>query len=308
LGQKTHPIGFRLGVIKSWNSKWFAQKNFASLLEEDILIRKYTEKRLEHAGISKIVILRAPKRVTIDIHTAKPGVVIGRKGAEVDKIREELRLLTGKEIQLNIIEVKIPELDAMLVAKGIARQLEGRISFRRAMKKSITSAMKLGAEGIKVMCGGRLGGAEIARSEKYHQGRVPLHTLRADIDYATATAHTTYGCIGVKVWICKGEILETKEEDEITPHKRYLKRKKQGPRRPDASKRRKRRRRKKRVEDDGNGQNTAKDRISAADSSKTEGERREGQAKAEPYVKAKKSPDKSSTERVNKKEDGDVNA
>ncbi|OQX91584.1 MAG: 30S ribosomal protein S3 [candidate division Zixibacteria bacterium 4484_95] len=208
MGQKTHPYGLRLGVIKSWKSRWFTTKNFAELLHEDILIRRYTNKRLEHAGIADIQILRAPKKVTIDIHTARPGIVIGRKGAEVDKLKEELQLLTGKEILLNIIEVKKPELNATLVAQSIARQLEGRVSFRRAMKKSVAASMKSGAEGIKIMCSGRLGGAEIARSEKYHQGRVPLHTLRADIDYATATAHTTYGTIGVKVWICKGEILE----------------------------------------------------------------------------------------------------
>jgi small subunit ribosomal protein S3 len=208
VGQKTHPYGLRLGIVKPWKSRWFATKNFAELLQEDLLIRRYTLKRLEHAGVSDIQILRAPKKVTIDIHTAKPGIVIGRKGAEVDKLKEELQLLSGKEILLNIIEVKKPELSAALVAQSIAQQLEGRVSFRRAMKKAVAAAMKSGAEGIKVMCGGRLGGAEIARSEKYHRGRVPLHTLRADIDYSNVTAHTTYGCIGVKVWICRGEILE----------------------------------------------------------------------------------------------------
>lgn len=208
MGQKTHPYGIRLGIIKGWKSRWFANKNFAELLHEDLLIRRYTFKRLEHAGVADIQILRALKKVTIDIHTAKPGIVIGRKGAEVDKLKEELQLLSGKDILLNIIEVKKPELSSSLVAQSIAQQLVGRVSFRRAMKKAVAAAMKSGAEGIKVVCGGRLGGAEIARSEKYHQGRVPLHTLRADIDYATATAHTTYGCIGVKVWICKGEIIE----------------------------------------------------------------------------------------------------
>jgi len=208
VGQKTHPYGIRLGIIKGWKSRWFASKNFADLLQEDLLIRRYTYKRLEHAGVADIQILRALKKVTIDIHTAKPGIVIGRKGAEVDKLKEELQMLSGKDILLNIIEVKKPELSSSLVAQSIALQLVGRVSFRRAMKKAVAAAMKSGAEGIKVVCGGRLGGAEIARSEKYHQGRVPLHTLRADIDYATATAHTTYGCIGVKVWICKGEIVE----------------------------------------------------------------------------------------------------
>ncbi len=207
MGQKTHPYGLRLGIIKSWKSKWFTTRNFADLLHEDLLIRRYTYKRLEHAGIAEVEILRAPKKVTIDIHTARPGIVIGRKGAEVDTLKEELQLLTGKEILLNVIEIKKPEISASLVAQSIAKQLEGRVSFRRAMKKAMAAAMKSGAEGIKISCGGRLGGAEIARTEKYHDGRVPLHTLRADIDYSTATAHTTYGTIGVKVWICKGEIL-----------------------------------------------------------------------------------------------------
>lgn len=206
MGQKAHPYGLRLGVIKDWKSRWFATSGYADLLQEDLLIRRYTNKRLEHAGIAEVEILRAPKKVTIDIHTARPGIVIGRKGAEVDKLKEELQLLTDKEILLNIIEIKKPELSATLVAQSIAKQLEGRVNFRRAMKKALAACMKSGAEGIRVICGGRLGGHEIARQEKYHDGRVPLHTLRADIDYATATAHTTYGCIGVKVWICKGEI------------------------------------------------------------------------------------------------------
>ena len=206
MGQKTHPIGLRLGIIKNWNSRWFAERDFSRFLREDLTIRRYTAKRLQNAGLAKINILRAPKRVTVDIHTSKPGIVIGRKGAEVDKLKEELQLLTKKEITINIVEVRKPELVAKLVAEGIARQLEGRISFRRAMKRSLSSSMKMGAEGIKVMCGGRLGGAEIARSEKYMEGRIPLHTLRADIDYAQATAHTTYGTIGVKVWICRGMV------------------------------------------------------------------------------------------------------
>jgi len=212
LGQKTHPYGFRLGVIKGWRSKWFATSNYASLLKEDLLIRRYTYRRLEHAGIADVEIQRAPKKVTIDILTARPGIVIGRKGAEVDKLKEELQLLTDKEILLNIIEIKKPELSAPLVAQSIAKQLEGRVNYRRAMKKALAASMKSGAEGIKIVCGGRLNGAEIARVEKYHDGRVPLHTLRADIDYSTATAHTTYGTIGVKVWICKGEVIGTPEE------------------------------------------------------------------------------------------------
>jgi len=212
LGQKTHPYGIRLGIIKSWRSKWFATNNYAELLQEDLLIRRYTNRRLEHAGIAEVEILRAPKKVTIDILTARPGIVIGRKGAEVDKLKEELQLLTGKEILLNIIEIKKPEISATLVAQSIAKQLEGRVNYRRAMKKALAAGMKSGAEGIKIVCAGRLAGAEIARSEKYHDGRVPLHTLRADIDYATATAHTTYGTIGVKVWICKGEIIGKPDE------------------------------------------------------------------------------------------------
>ena len=207
MGQKTNPIGLRLGIIKSWSSRWFSNKNFSDLLKEDIVIRRYTMKRLEHAGIGQVDIFRAPRKVTLDIHTARPGIVIGRRGAEVDKLKEELQLLTKKEVVINIIEIKKPELCAKLVAESIAKQLEGRVSFRRAMKKAISSTMKLGAEGVKISCGGRLAGAEIARTEKYMEGRVPLHTLRADIDYASATAHTTYGCIGVKTWICKGEIL-----------------------------------------------------------------------------------------------------
>jgi len=173
-----------------------------------MMIKRYISRRLDNAGIARVHIARAPKKVTVDIHTARPGIVIGRKGSEVDKLREELQLLTTKDIMLNIVEVRKPELDAKLVADSIARQLEGRVSFRRAMKKSLMATMKMGAVGIKVQCGGRLGGAEIARSEKYRQGRVPLHTLRADIDYATSTANTTYGTIGVKVWIMKGEILD----------------------------------------------------------------------------------------------------
>ncbi|MBI5265990.1 MAG: 30S ribosomal protein S3 [candidate division Zixibacteria bacterium] len=209
MGQKTNPIGLRLGIIRTWNSRWFApQRNFADLVHEDILVKRYINKRLDNAGISNVIISRAPKKVTVDIMTSRPGIVIGRRGAEVDKLREELQMLTKKDIMLNIVEVRKPELDARLVGDSVARQLEGRVSFRRAMKKAIAATMKMGAQGVKIQCGGRLGGAEIARTEKYREGRVPLHTLRADIDYATSTAVTTYGCIGVKVWICRGEILE----------------------------------------------------------------------------------------------------
>jgi small subunit ribosomal protein S3 len=208
LGQKTHPIGFRLGVNKSWSSKWFSANNVADLIHEDIMIKKYINARLDNAGLSLVEITRSPKKVTVDIHTSRPGIVIGRRGAEVDKLREELQLLTRQNISLNIIEVKRPELSARLVADSIAKQLEGRVSFRRAMKRSLAATMKMGAEGIKLHCKGRLNGAEIARAEKYMEGRVPLHTLRTDIEYAASTAHTTYGCIGVKVWICKGTILD----------------------------------------------------------------------------------------------------
>jgi len=247
LGQKTNPIGLRLGIIKTWTSRWFSDRKFSDFLKEDLIIRRYTEKRLEHAGIAAIDIIRAPRKVTLDIHTARPGIVIGRRGAEVDKLKEELQLLTKKEIAINIIEVKKPELSAKLVAESIAKQLEGRVSFRRAMKKSITSTMKMGAQGVKISCGGRLAGAEIARTEKYMEGRVPLHTLRADIDYATATAHTTYGCIGVKVWIFKGEILGSK--DEISPKEEVSARETSKGLKPGEDKRKKgeRKRRRKRV-------------------------------------------------------------
>jgi small subunit ribosomal protein S3 len=219
LGQKTNPVGLRLGVIKTWNSRWYASgKNFSDLLYEDLLVKRYIARRLDNAGIASVLISRDAKKMTVDIHTSRPGIVIGRKGAEVDKLREEVQLLTRKDIMLNIVEVRKPELSAKLVADSVARQLEGRVSFRRAMKKALAATMKMGAVGIKVQCAGRLAGAEIARTEKYRDGRVPLHTLRADIDYATSTAHTTYGCIGVKVWICRGEVLEigrfTKEEEE----------------------------------------------------------------------------------------------
>ncbi len=210
MGQKTHPVGFRLGISKTWNSRWFSDRDFDANLEEDIALRKYVKKRLSRAGISKTEIeRRTSNQVTINIFTARPGIVIGRKGMEVDKLRDELKLLTKKDVFINIVEVKHPELEAKLVAEGIARQLEQRVSFRRAMKKAVTSAMRMGAEGIKVACSGRLGGAEMARREGYLVGRVPLHTLRADIDYATATSFTTYGTIGVKVWISKGEVLDT---------------------------------------------------------------------------------------------------
>ncbi len=207
MGQKTHPVGFRLGIVKSWNSSWFDEKDFAVKLEEDLKLRKYIKSRLQKASVSKIEIERTAKRVILTIHTARPGIVIGKKGSEVDKLREELRSLTNKEIQINISEIKKPEMDAYLVAENVARQLTGKVSFRRAMKKSIQSTMRIGAQGIKIMCSGRLGGAEMARTEQYKDGRIPLHTLRADIDYASYTAQTTYGSIGVKVWIFNGEVI-----------------------------------------------------------------------------------------------------
>ncbi len=207
MGQKTNPIGFRLGIIRNWDSNWYDKKGFAEKLEEDVRIRKYVKSRLKRAGVAKIVIERTPKRVVLTIHTSRPGIVIGRSGKEVDQLREELKSITNKEIAINISEIKRPEIDAALVAENIAQQLEGRVSYRRAMKTAVQSAMRSGADGIRVQCGGRLGGAEIARTEKYREGRVPLHTLRADIDYATATAITIYGTIGVKVWICRGEVI-----------------------------------------------------------------------------------------------------
>jgi small subunit ribosomal protein S3 len=207
LGQKAHPLGLRLGIIKTWNSNWFDEKDFAGKLQEDLQIRKYIRNRLDNAAVSKIGIERTAKKIILTIHTARPGIVIGKKGSEVDKLREELKTITKKDVQINISEIKRPEMDAYLVAQNIAKQLEGKISFRRAMKKAITTTMRLGSEGIKIVCSGRLGGAEMARREEYKQGRIPLHTLRADIDYAAYTAHTTYGCIGVKVWICNGEVI-----------------------------------------------------------------------------------------------------
>lgn len=214
MGQKTNPIGLRLGIIKSWDSNWFDERNFAGKLQEDLMIRKYIRSRLQNAGISKIELERTSQKITLNINTARPGIVIGRKGAEVDKLKEELKRVTNKEVQLNINEIKRPELDAHLIAENIARQLESKISYRRVMKKAIMSAMRMGAEGVRVMCGGRIAGAEMARKEQYKDGRIPLHTLRADIDYARVTAHTTYGTIGVKVWVCLGEIIGTPSKTE----------------------------------------------------------------------------------------------
>jgi small subunit ribosomal protein S3 len=208
MGQKTNPIGFRVGINRTWDSRWFAKRDYAGLLHEDLRLRKYLMDRLGQAGISRVVIERPAKRARITIHTARPGVVIGKKGADIEKLRQDLSKMTGGEVALNIVEIRKPEIDAKLVAENIAQQLERRVAFRRAMKRAVQSAMRLGAGGIRINCAGRLGGAEIARMEWYREGRVPLHTLRADVDYGVATAFTTYGTCGVKVWIFKGEILE----------------------------------------------------------------------------------------------------
>ena len=205
MGQKTNPIGFRLGIIKSWESRWFSEKDYSKLLQEDINIRKFLMKKLSTAGISKVVIERPAKLAKITIHTSRPGVIIGKKGSDIEKLKKEIGNITEGDVSINIVEIKKPELDSQLVADNIAQQLERRVAFRRAMKRAVQSAMRLGALGIRVNCSGRLGGAEIARTEWYREGRVPLHTLRADIDYGVSRANTTYGICGVKVWIFKGE-------------------------------------------------------------------------------------------------------
>ena len=207
MGQKTHPVGFRVGVIRGWDSNWYENKSYATKLKEDDSLRTYVRSRLKKAGISRIVIDRTSKNIILTIHTSRPGVVIGKSGKEITQLEEELKRVTNKDVKVQISEIKRPELDAYLVAENIASQLAGRVSFRRAMKTSITAAMRMGAEGIRIMCAGRLGGAEMARTEQYKQGRIPLHTLRADIDYAAGRAETVYGSIGIKVWICHGEIL-----------------------------------------------------------------------------------------------------
>ena len=207
MGQKVNPIGLRLGVNRTWDSRWFADESYAEMLQEDLKIREFLHKRLAQAGVSRIVIERPAKKARITIHTARPGVVIGKKGADIEKIRADLAKLARGEVHLNILEIRKPEIDAKLVADGIAQQLERRVSTRRAMKRAVQSAMRLGAQGIRINCGGRLGGAEIARSVWYREGRVPLHTLRAHVDYGQSAARTTYGVCGVKVWIYKGDIL-----------------------------------------------------------------------------------------------------
>lgn len=215
MGQKTNPIGNRLGFIRGWDSNWYGGKNYGDKIAEDSKIRKYINARLAKASVSRIIIERTLKLVTVTITTARPGIIIGKGGQEVDRLKEELKKLTGKEVQINIFEIKRPELDATLVANSIARQIEGRISYRRATKMAIAAAMRMGAEGIKVQISGRLNGAEMARTEMYKDGRTPLHTFRADIDYALAEAHTTYGRLGVKVWICKGEVYGKRELSPI---------------------------------------------------------------------------------------------
>ena len=208
MGHKVNPVGFRLGINRTWDSRWFAEDKYGELLHEDIRLRKHLFDKLSQAGVSRVVIERPAKRARVTIHSARPGVVIGKKGADIEKLRQELSGMTGNDVTLNIVEIRKPELDAKLVAENIAQQLERRVAFRRAMKRSVQSAMRLGAEGIRINCGGRLGGAEIARMEWYREGRVPLHTLRADVDYGVVEAHTTYGVLGVKVWIYKGEVFD----------------------------------------------------------------------------------------------------
>ena len=205
MGQKVNPVGLRLGINRTWDSRWYADKNYPSLLHEDLSLRRYLRRRLQQAGVSRIVIERPAKRARVTIYTARPGVVIGKKGQDIEKLRADLSGMTGTDVHLNIIEIRKPEIDANLVAENIAQQLQRRVAFRRAMKRAVQSAIRLGAQGIRINCGGRLGGAEIARMEWYREGRVPLHTLRADIDYGEATAHTTYGTCGVKGWVFKGE-------------------------------------------------------------------------------------------------------
>jgi small subunit ribosomal protein S3 len=216
MGQKTNPVGFRLGINRTWDSRWFASKEYSRWLDEDIKVRSYIKRRLFKAGVARVEIERSGGKATVNIFTARPGMVIGRKGSEVDLLRDELKQMCRRDVQINIKDVKKPELNAQLVAEHIAMQLQQRVAFRRAMKKTIQSAMRMGAQGIKVQCSGRLNGAEIARREGYHEGRVPLHTLRADIDFARSTAHTTFGTVGVKVWIYKGEVFPEEFKKSLT--------------------------------------------------------------------------------------------
>ncbi|MGE0718496.1 MAG: 30S ribosomal protein S3 [Alphaproteobacteria bacterium] len=219
MGQKVNPIGLRLGINRTWDSRWFARREFGNVLQEDLKLRDYLHRRLTQAGVARVVIERAARKARITLHTARPGVVIGKKGTDIDKLRGELGKMTKSEVSLNIVEIRKPEIDARLIAENIAQQLERRVAFRRAMKRAVQSAMRLGAQGIRINCSGRLGGAEIARMEWYREGRVPLHTLRADVDFGTATAKTTYGTCGVKVWVFKGEIMA---HDPLAHEKRAL--------------------------------------------------------------------------------------
>ena len=214
MGQKVNPIGLRLGIVKSWSSKWYADKEYARLLHEDLSIRKFIQKELKHAGISKVEIERAAEQIRINIHTARPGIVIGTRGAEVDRVKKSIQGMTDKQVFLNIREVKNPELDAQLISESIAIQLEKKVGFRRAMKKALAGALRFGAKGIRICCSGRLGGAEMSRREQYLEGRVPLHTLRADIDYGFSIASTTYGSLGVKVWVFKGEVMPSRMDSD----------------------------------------------------------------------------------------------
>jgi len=214
MGHKTHPKGFRVGVIETWESRWFAKRDYAELLHEDIRVRRFLKKRLYHAGISKIEIERAANKAKVNIHTARPGIVIGKKGAEIEKLKAELNKLMGKETYINIIEVRRPDIDAQLVAENVGLQLERRVAFRRAMKEAVARAMRMGAQGVRIQASGRLGGTEIARREWYREGRVPLHTLRADISYGFAEAKTTYGLIGIKAWVMRGDVLTRAEEEQ----------------------------------------------------------------------------------------------
>jgi small subunit ribosomal protein S3 len=226
MGQKVNPIGLRLGINRTWDSRWFADKEYSGLLQDDIALRRFLHERLQGAGVSRIVIERAAKKTRITLYSARPGVVIGKKGADIERLRSDIGKVTSSEVSLNIVEIRKPEIDARLIAEGIAQQLERRVAFRRAMKRSVQSAMRLGAQGIRINCSGRLGGAEIARMEWYREGRVPLHTLRADIDFGYGVAKTTYGVCGVKVWVFKGEILahdpmaQDKRLLEAAPHER----------------------------------------------------------------------------------------
>ncbi|MBO6795415.1 MAG: 30S ribosomal protein S3 [Balneolaceae bacterium] len=240
MGQKTHPIGFRLGIIRGWDSNWYSEDNQPNLVLEDTKLREYLQTRLRNGGLSSVIIERTPKRILLTLRTSRPGVIIGKGGEQIELLREELKKITNKEVQINVSEIKRPELDASLVAQNIAQQLQARVSFRRAMKTSIASAMRMGAKGIKVRCAGRLGGAEMARTEQYKEGQIPLHTLRADIDYATSTSNTIYGSIGVSVWIFKGEIIgdvdlspgaQTKQEADSSRGRRNDKKDRRGRRR-----------------------------------------------------------------------------